>query len=255
MMDIRALWELKRRALESEMIFVKRLNTWKRVTNNTCILLSSELIALALHSLYIEKDYKKFREHMYKAWKVAAMNISKDVTTQWKRLFSIRRLMPIILSDDEKLLDRLINNIAVEDMDHHLSISWIMKFWEWFLKEDNDKMILASEWLATCLKKSWEKYEVWYLHIINGVIEEDKEKIQEWIEQIAKTHEKRELYNWLPLEIMAIDMCGLLKILRRRWIEIEVDHPTIPMEIIPIQPLEEYPQYEFLDEWDREKSV
>lgn len=67
------------------------------------------------------------------------------------------------------------------------------------------------------------------------------------LNQLLKDHKKRNKYMGISQQFISIPALGYAKLAWLKGIEVEIDHPLIPKELLPYKPLEHYDdKYDFL---------
>jgi hypothetical protein len=113
------------------------------------------------------------------------------------------------------------------------------------LLEDWDKL----EWNIRCLTRfvAFDKFKVYgsALDILNGFRVKDPELITKGLQEFIMTHAKR---NRDPLicKFFSIDTAGFCKLAWLKGYEIDLHSSLVPIELMPIRPLDHYEYYDFL---------
>jgi hypothetical protein len=88
-------------------------------------------------------------------------------------------------------------------------------------------------------------------NILKAILEKDKSKVEELlcILLLPKNHKRRNNIYPLRRDILSFPTLGFAKLAWIRGVEVEIDHPLIPKELLPIKSNENYANtYEFLIE-------
>jgi immunity protein 49 of polymorphic toxin system len=87
------------------------------------------------------------------------------------------------------------------------------------------------------------------LHVFEGLLEKDINKMTEAIKQLIKDHKKRNKHMGIAKEYILIPALTYTKFAWIEGFEIQIDHPFIPKEFLPYRPLKNYEdKYDFLKE-------
>lgn len=85
--------------------------------------------------------------------------------------------------------------------------------------------------------------------ILQGILEKDKPKIEENLNVLLtpRNHKRRNGIYPMRKDLFSFPALGFAKLAWLRGIEVEIDHPLIPNELLPIRPNPEYvDSYDFL---------
>lgn len=213
-----------------------------------------------LYAYFEEKNIKKAKQFMYTAGKI--VNLMKESHTSEMCLGPYEKLTTLLLSDSNELIE-LFTKWDYEDIYFQKKVIGFSPIIQQLLK--NNKKAATRE-----LKKYYE-YEYTFSTsfkafggsslyqndstLMKDLIDGNKSGIKKGLKYLVEeeVHRNR-LYgkefasNFLSFPAVAI--------LKTAWIlgyEIEVDSPYIPMELMPIQPLEKYEvPYFFMDGYEGE---
>ena len=176
--------------------------------------------------------------------------------------YGLHHISYAVLSDNEPLIQRYSQlryqrgKNAELSMDEMVAIGEL-PIWcntvQFFMANDNDGVesnlnIIETMSLPNLPKKEEgmkDDYE-FYKALLAG----NKAKIEEMLERLVspKIHKKR---NDSPIlsQYVSLPALGYAKLAWRKGIEVEVNSPLIPKELLPIQPLDKYEiPYDFLKE-------
>ncbi|MCJ0743321.1 Imm49 family immunity protein [Pedobacter montanisoli] len=85
------------------------------------------------------------------------------------------------------------------------------------------------------------------LMYFKGMLQKDKGMIEEALLLQLKDHKKRNKYMGIAQDYISVPALGYAKLAWLKGIEVQVDHPLIPKELLPYRPLEKYEdKYDFL---------
>ena len=162
-------------------------------------------------------------------------------------------LLAILLADDRNLLNRFINwpyDPIDRDNSNRLVIGPVLVIKALI----GGNLVRAQEELdkyqADLGNKKNDKYFIVDIPILESMMEGDivmfKESIQPLLD--VKFLKRRRSFGHKIMELLAVEAAYFIKAM---WIlghEVVIDHPLIPMDLMPIEPLAEYPvPYFFLD--------
>jgi len=196
----------------------------------------------SLNSIYIEKNIEKSKQFFYNSARIAEyMSNEYD----WQIIDSgIERISCALLSDNSDLIWRYSN--LKNSKNHILSIGYQLP--------NAVQNVLQGNWLKlesniVNLERftKTQKYR-WYAPTVNlfkGFLEKNKDEIETSLKKLLDTHQKR---NKDPLicKFFSIDTAGLCKLAWTKGYEIDLKSSLVPIELMPIKPLEKYDDYDFL---------
>ncbi|MET3980205.1 hypothetical protein ABIB62_002454 [Mucilaginibacter sp. UYP25] len=198
----------------------------------------------ALYHIYIEQDYNKAKSSFYKAACIAEyMSTTYDWRVMDNGMFQICYAM---FSDNKTLIDRYsklknkINNDTTMPYQYSNCIQNI-------LAEDWDKL----DWNIHCMNRfvKMKKFELYagIIDILNGFKQKNEALIRKGLEDFTATAKKRNKDDIIS-KFFSIDTAGFCKLAWIKGHEIDLKSPLVPQELMPINPLEHYPEYDFLKE-------
>lgn len=230
-------------ALDQEQFDLKEINDGNAV-HLTYLGLCRINEAKALHSFFIEKDlikakqyfylYGKVKEYICKTYEEAIRpGMAQDVTYS-------------MLSDSNELIESFTE--------------WTYQGYESMIKKGVQKRILQLI-LAKKEKEAHDLLEVFFEKhkkyryketdglILKALITKDKELLEEQLNflLLPKNHRIRSRPWVATKELISIQVLGHAKLAYIRGMELDIDHPLLPKELLPIKPNEEYEKtYDFL---------
>ncbi|NCI45620.1 Imm49 family immunity protein [Sediminibacterium soli] len=203
----------------------------------------------ALGNLFLNKNIGECKQCFYRCGRIDEYEIKKyDARIlDW----GTNHLLHATLSDNIPLMQR------------YASLSHT--HYAWMVERGHSTLTYA---IQQVIKEDWEKLR-WCLDIMSakkpatnkgilpdrkffeGMIARDRVMITEAILELleAKTHKRRNKNAGIAQEYISTPALGYTKLAWLKGIEIEIDHPLIPKELLPYNPLEKYEdKYAFLKE-------
>ena len=247
MSDVQALIRAEETASNSEADALRLIEKGDaRELKWQCGFLWHDQQIFGLHSFFIEQDVKKAKQHFHVCGRLDEFLINHF---------------------DEKILDYGID---------HLSYALLSDNWQLIQRYANlrhsnyDKMIMqggtAPAYLLQCLiKDDWAEYErvmpIMKIKTVKkfkmeldaafyeAVAEKNKAKCEEILRVLVtpKVHKQRNQAKPLVNQFISHPALGYAKLAWLKGIEVEVDSPMIPPELLPVAPLSNYiDPYKFL---------
>ena len=199
-------------------------------------------VIFALNAIYIEQQILKSKQYFYKAARVAEfMSVKYD-----RRIIDsgINQISYALLSDNEELIRRfsVLKNSINDDTNIGYQLPNAVQN---TLLEDWDKL----DWNIRCLERFVKfpqfKWHSPVLDVFTGFKEKDEGLVKKGLEELINTHKKR---NKDPLicKFFSTDTAGYTKLAWIKGYRIELNNSLVPNELMPVEPLSEYPDYDFL---------
>jgi hypothetical protein len=200
----------------------------------------------ALESLYIKNNLEEARQHYYTCGCLDEFRI---------------------LNYDGKILDYGLNHLAYAMLSDNPSL---IKRYADLKHSQYDKMIkngnTAPTYVLQCLiKDDWDEYErvmpivktksvkKYKLELdaayYEALADRNKLKIEEILAEFVtpKVHKQRNKYHELVKEFVSHPALAYTKIAWLKGLEVQVNSPYIPMELMPVKPNQDYiEEYDFL---------
>jgi len=104
------------------------------------------------------------------------------------------------------------------------------------------------------IKKEWNELQ---LAFYTAYINQDEDRIAKVLTKLETPKLKRQsiFYKEFIDDYLSVLTTAYLKLCWRKGMEIVIDSPTVPMDMVPIEPLEKYEiEYPYLEGWDRENN-
>jgi len=161
--------------------------------------------------------------------------------------YGINHITYALLSDDKELIKRYAN------LGH--------KVYMWMVERGHSTPMYCIQQI---MKSDWEQVK-WSLEIMKtknvkmakaiqpdlrffeGILEKDENKMRDAVIQLLKNHKKRNGQMGIAQDYISVPALTYAKLAWLQGIEIEIDHPLVPKELLPIRPLDNYDdKYDFL---------
>jgi len=204
-----------------------------------------------------EKDFLKSKQHFYTASLLDELRIVKFNDDQLS--FGLGFTGYPILSDNEDLIQRysklrydawgkmpgMVDNVLKGKSD-----IWANTV-QFFMANDKEGIERNLNILETITLKKLPKNQqelIIDFTFFKALHERDKLKMEEELEKLVslKIHKKRNI-NEVHAQYVSLPALGYAKLAWRKGIEVEVNSPLVPKELLPIQPLDNYEiPYDFL---------
>ena len=196
--------------------------------------------------LFVEKEIQKAKQYFYlygKVYEYMCNTRKVDIS-----LGMAQDATYTLLSDSKELIQSFT--------------TWRYNDYDKFIKKGESKHIIQLI-AAKEDEKAFELIEVFFAkhkkypfkeidgNILKAILEKDKSKIEELLNilLLPKNHKRRNNIYPLRRDILSFPALGFAKLAWFRGVEVEIDHPLIPKELLPIKPNEKYENtYEFLIE-------
>ena len=197
---------------------------------------------LALYAIYIEHDFKKARLYYYKAARVkeySTITYQRDISN-----VGIYDIVDALLSDDPLIIKRYstIRNARQDETNFGFQI---FNAAQNILLDDLEKLDKNIHQIERFLKfKQFEPING-LLDYFNGFKNQDISLITQGLENLLSKRKKR-TFNPLTAKFISIDTTGYNKLAWIKGYEIDLKSPFVPIELMPVKPLEHYEDYDFL---------
>ena len=93
---------------------------------------------------------------------------------------------------------------------------------------------------------NYMKKHVDVIDILQVIVEKDEETLNKSLQHFASIHNKLTYYKDSPDETMSLHVLGLAKLAIRQGLNVSIDHPKAPTEILEHMDIE-YPVIDFVD--------
>jgi len=220
--------------------------------------LSMGSIRKGFSSLLVENNFEKLKQWFY----VASLLRSESCkyTGGWNMWTPHAFIFPL-LTDNEDLIKIYSSLTTVNDNDHHKSLSEAIHFpkegrfnvlrLQAVLRQDWDMVNQMKEIFHEKIKKP-KNFELWEVDFYTALQNKDANSAQQIIYEYLhpKIHQylNQHLVEEFSGEIWSHHPVMFTKLAWINGLEIEIDNPLVPMELMPVKPLDHYDyHYDFLD--------
>lgn len=199
-------------------------------------------IIRALYSIYINKDFIKPKENFYNA---ARINEFMSVKFDWRIIDS--GTFPIsyaLLSDNEAIINRYA--VLKNSINDTTNIGYqLANAVQNILLSRLDALDINIRNLERFVK--FPKFRWWAasVEVFKGFRSANAKDIEAGLQQMLKTHAKRNTEPLIP-KFFSIDTAGYCKLAWRLGYQIDLKNDLVPIELMPVQPLLHYEEYDFL---------
>ncbi|RZK58443.1 MAG: hypothetical protein EOO91_08325 [Pedobacter sp.] len=201
----------------------------------------------ALGNFFIDEDLNASKQHFYRCSRIDEYLIRNYDS----RLLDsgMANISYALLSDNLSLINRYAY-LTHPWYTHTIKSGSLVHAVQNIIKEDwvsleND---IATYERITATQKG--KINIADLMYFNGILKKDKSIVAEALFLLLKDHKKRNKHMGIAQDYISIPALGYAKLSWLKGIEVDIDHPLIPKELLPYQPLEKYEdKYDFLKEF------
>ena len=212
------------------------------------VALSQKHLKIGIYDYFIENKANSFKQHLYIASKLKLAAIAIDSYQQ----FTAMELYYALFSDHAELIDTMATIGTKEDIssrNNPLYPSFTLHLWQLAILGDYEALQIKIQKLAQHGRKKDRKNIDFFTLLVKG----DKAALEQLI------HEDASIKSADPLieNFMSFFACMESKICWLRGIEVQINHPLVPMELMPIKSLEHYDDsYDFLlPDWQPPKRT
>ncbi|WP_040282381.1 Imm49 family immunity protein [Psychroserpens damuponensis] len=209
--------------------------------------LRANCITKFLYHFYEENNIKKSKQNLYTTQKLLEfmnkLENNKYFPTQLNKLF-------FLCSDSKEIIANFKNFEinSIPNLDYRIKQGHTLGFVvQQILKCDNEKALYYLDIYETNYKSHiLKEYDI---EILDAIINEDKNKIEELLKiyLLAKNHNKSSEKGMLSHNLLSYEATVFAKLAWIKGIEINIEHPLLPIELLPINPNENYEiEYDFL---------
>ncbi len=220
--------------------------------------LSMGSIRKGFSSLLVENNFEKLKQWFY----VASLLRSESCkyTGGWNMWTPHAFIFPL-LTDNEDLIKIYSSLTTVNDNDHHKSFVEAINYpregrfnvlrFQAVLRQDWNKVNQMKEIFHEKIKKA-KNFELWEMDFYTALQNKDANSAQQIIYEYLhpKIHKylNQHLVEEFSGDIWSHHPVMFTKLAWINGLEIEIDNPLVPMELMPVKPLDHYDyHYDFLD--------
>ena len=201
----------------------------------------------ALYAFFCERAINKCKQHFYVCGRIDQYSVQRKNS----RLLDtgMRNISYALLSDNKKLIEDFAK------LTHSK--------YQWMVEHGHSTLIYAMQQV---IKEDWERLQ-WSLNIMatknqklnavllpdrfffEGLLNKDEGKVDDALKRLLKDHKKRNKYMGIAQDYISIPALGYAKLAWLKGMEVEINHPLVPTELLPYRPLQNYrDKYDFLSE-------
>jgi Immunity protein 49 len=215
--------------------------------------LSQDHLKVGIYDYFIKEDIKSFKQHLYISSKLKLAAVAIDSYQQ----FSSRELFFALLSDNLEVISTMAKLLTEEfkvDINKPSSQYFYAHMLQLAILGEYDKLQSKIAQMAERGRKiddraSYQEGKDFFSLLIKS----NKSELE------ALINKKANLKSDDPLIVnfMSYLACMQAKTCWFRGIEVQINHPLVPMELMPIKPLEHYEDiYDFLmPDWQPPKRT
>ncbi|WP_345333714.1 hypothetical protein [Mucilaginibacter defluvii] len=206
-------------------------------------------IVFALYEIYVNQSFQASKQFFYRA-----ALIPEFMLTKFDQSLLMYRISYALLSDNAKLISRY--SILRNKVEGEINIGYqLPNAVQNILLEDWGKL----DWNIHCIGRLVKHPKLIHLEGYHdafvGFRNDDQTLIEQGLKKLIDKPKKLDDNQLFP-RFFSRDAAGLNKLAWMRGIEIDLKSSLVPVELMPVQPLEKYEGYDFLDElWDKPLSV
>ncbi|RZK68372.1 MAG: hypothetical protein EOO92_23395 [Pedobacter sp.] len=206
-------------------------------------------VKFALGAIFLENDIKKAKRYFYRCGRIDEYLIK----VYDSRLLNsgMANISYALLSDNLELITSYAN-LADSKFDWMVKHghSTLMYAVQQVIKEDWDKVQYCLDIMAIKNQKL-NKILLPDRMFLEGFLLKDKQKLEDALYMLLENHKKRNKHMGIAQEYISIPALGYAKLAWLKGIQVDIDNPLIPKELLPYRPLDKYEdKYEFLKELD-----
>lgn len=200
----------------------------------------------ALNAFFLEQDIRKAKEHFY-----ICARIDEYLTKRYDARildYGVNHVSYAILCDNAEFIQRYAS-LSHPWYDHTIKSGSLTHAMQNIVREDWDSLRndIATYERITSTQKG--KINIPDLMFFKGVLNRDEQTVLGALQLLLKDHKKRNKHSGIAQNYISIPAIGYAKLAWLKGIEVQIDHPLIPKELLPYRPLDRYDaKYDFLKE-------
>ncbi|WP_125782546.1 Imm49 family immunity protein [Pseudoalteromonas rubra] len=205
---------------------------------------SSYYRAQSSYYIFNKKSLEKAKQFFFLDGRSTEINVRVFDSDQSLK-FYIQDVVYLLLSDNIDLIERFAE-IKGENYSSRLKDGSLVPLIQSLIRGDFelfDKQLKVSRNRAE--KKDW-KWMIPDLDALEGIRTQDIPKIEEAIMTLATKKHRYRNSGKIYSKLLSIPALGYAKLAWLKGIEVEIDHPLIPKELLPVKPNSEYWEYDYM---------
>lgn len=238
-----------------EEVYVERMNSYRIILDKFTTEEGLKFYLGSLRSLhcfffiyywFVRRDLYEAKRHLYLAGRLFEFSLTQP--SDYHHIH-FAPMANVILSDEPNIIHRIAN------LQHNGMVRPIQRgdgfdfqAFQFILKEDWASLQALVERMDTkmLVQKQWQ-FALWDREVFVGFLERDKAKIENALKEmlVPKVHKARNKHQIYP-ECVSFPALGYAKLAWMQGMEVAVNNPLVPQELLPVQPLAVYPEYEFI---------
>ncbi len=219
--------------------------TYEGIANNYKLLAVGEVI--------YNKDYIKAKEYFYLSAKISEyllLQIEKKderISLDFASMHEYKSIYLALLSDNEGLAVSLAKLLGgrpkAEEDDYNVFriVGYLLKY---LLLNQEELLTSYLEKLEKQLTKKNDGYDTALLKTYKAIYKKDLNEIEEGLKNLLKSHKKVGDFKHTENEFVSIEVLGILKLLKKRGITIDISNELVPMEFLEEDKLT-YPEIDY----------
>lgn len=184
------------------------------------------------------------KQYAYLIGKSAQIDI--DIFEEDTSLSLLTNVFYILLSDHLELINTF-SKIKEADYSLRLSKGSLVACVQAVIRND---FVCLKQQIEVCYSKiANKKNGKWILpdlQFFEGILNNNRVHIEESLLQLATVQHKKRNEEKLTRDLFSFPALGYAKLAWLKGIKIEIDHPLIPKELLPIKPNEDYWEYDYM---------
>lgn len=198
---------------------------------------------LAMRAKYIDGNDEKFRQHLHVASK---LDIESIRLKDYQRFQTARELLYALLSDSPEVIDalaRLAPAYYVSARHNPLNYEFMAHMWQLATLGDYEALAAKVEKLSKNGRKPWRRDCADGKDFFSLLMRADKVGLESRITQDAKLPTDDSVIS----DFFTFRATFEAKLCWHKGIEVQIDSPRVPMDLMPVKPLAHYDDvYDFL---------
>lgn len=216
--------------------------------------LAGDYNTLAIGEWLLHHDVVGVKKYFYLEAKIQELLFQKYddknmiVSPSFVNMSSYLSLLPALISDSRQLIDslaRLIGNRPKEEKGGHPFADNMGYAIKYLLLNEDEKAKLHIEQLVGMENKKELRLRIGYGRVLKGILDADERAVHGGLKVMLDGYKKDNNYKDSPEEFFCIPVLAFAKLAIRRGINVNIDDPIVPTEILLIHEIE-YPTLDFI---------